>query len=307
MVLVLFFVGLFDTVGTSVAVSEAAAEQDRKWGYLIRKLGADGVPPAQARAVLHDRRVPPFTGLSFNIEPREPRSLYRRFRSERDVAAARDCRERHEGEFLAAERRFGVPASILAAILHVETYCGRNTGNHIVLYRLARLAMANEPANVRSNVVRYTRGLSPARAESVARQVRLRAQALEELFYPEVLALFRLAERLGIHPLSLRGSPSGAFGLPQFLPSSYLRFAVDGNGDGKASLDQPADAIASAANYLRAHGWEATVRPVKQREVIWAYNRSDAYIDTVLFLAEQIERTHPSRSLMAESGERARP
>jgi membrane-bound lytic murein transglycosylase B len=289
----------------------AAAAEDRGWAYLIAKLDADGIPRVRARSVLHDRRVPAFTGLSFNIEPREPSSLYRGFRSERDVAAARGCRERYGPEFRAAERRFGVPASVLAAILHVETYCGRNTGKHVVLHRLARLAMANEPANVRDNIARHTRGLSGARAESVARRVRLRAQALEDLFYPEVLAVFRLAKRLDIHPLSIRGSPSGAFGLPQFLPSSYLRFAVDGDGDGKVSLYQPADAIASAANYLRAHGWEAAVKPAKQREVIWAYNRSDAYIDTILFLAERIERTHPSRPMMADSGieegERGRP
>jgi membrane-bound lytic murein transglycosylase B len=108
------------------------------------------------------------------------------------------------------------------------------------------------------------------------------------MFYPEVLATFRLAERLGIDPLGIRGSPSGAFGLPQFLPTSYLRFAVDGNGDGLVSLYDPADAIASAANYLVSHGWRPALTRQQQRQVIWAYNHSAAYIDAVLFLADRV-------------------
>ena len=70
--------------------------------------------------------------------------------------------------------------------------------------------------------------------------------------------------------------------MPQFLPSSYLRFAVDGNGDGRVSLYDPADAIASAANYLRAPRLAARLSYAEQRQVIWTYNHSDPYIDTVL-------------------------
>src|SRR6185369_11602712 len=123
---------------------------------------------------------------------------------------------------------------------------------------------------------------------------------LEGVFYPEVLAMFGLADRTGVDPLDVRGSGSGAFGLPQFLPSSYLRFGVDGDGDGRVSLYDPADAIASAANYLAGHGWKGEISRAEQRRAIWAYNHSDAYIDTVLALAEHLERVQPSaRSLAA--------
>jgi membrane-bound lytic murein transglycosylase B len=62
-------------------------------------------------------------------------------------------------------------------------------------------------------------------------------------------------------------------------------------------LYHPADAIASAANYLAAHGWSPAISRSEQRRVIWAYNRSEAYIDTVLGLADLIERdgTYVSR------------
>jgi membrane-bound lytic murein transglycosylase B len=120
--------------------------------------------------------------------------------------------------------------------------------------------------------------------------VRERVRYLEDTFYPEVLSAFEIGRRLNIDPLGIRGSKSGAFGYPQFLPSSYLRFAIDGNENGQISLYELADAIASAANYLAGHCWSPGISRREQRRAIWAYNRSDAYVDTVLSLADQIER-----------------
>jgi membrane-bound lytic murein transglycosylase B len=175
----------------------------------------------------------------------------------------------------------------VAAILYVETGCGRNTGSSPVLYRLARLAMANEPANLRANLARLT-GDWPDPA--LERRVEARAHYLEDTFYPEVRATFEVADRLGINPLELRGSASGAIGFPQFLPTSYLRYGDDADGNGHVNLFDAADAAASCAKFLAAHGWHPGI-PVKgQREVIWRYNHSTAYIDTVLMLASAIDR-----------------
>jgi membrane-bound lytic murein transglycosylase B len=284
----------------AAASPSGAYDYERGWGYLIDKLVADGVDRGRVARVFRDRRFPPFDGLGFSIQPREPSSLYRDFRAPRSVTRARACRLKHDAEFRTAERSRAVPASVLSAILHVETQCGTYTGKQVVLHRLARLAMANEPANLRRNIERHTYGVEPARASSVAARVRARGAELEDLFYPEVLATFRIADRLGIDPLGIRGSGSGAFGLPQFLPTSYLRFGIDGDENGKISLYDPADAIASAANYLAAYGWKPGIARSEQRRVIWNYNRSDAYIDTVLFLAERIENAYPSLLSLAE-------
>ena len=270
------------------------------WDYLADKLVADGVEGARVVAIFRDPRVGEFEGLEFSLGQRERRSLYRGFLRPASVAQAQRCRAAHDQEFRDAEDRFGVPASVVSALLHVETQCGRNTGTHLVFARLARLAMADEPANVLQNIGRHTKGVPRALAPEVERRVRLRARELTGIFYPEVLAMFRLAEQTGIDPLAIRGSGSGAFGLPQFLPSSYLRFAIDGNGDGRVSLYEPADAIASAANYLARHGWRPGITPAQQRQVIWTYNHSDPYIDTVLGLAGRIELTQPSRRSLAE-------
>jgi peptidoglycan lytic transglycosylase B len=270
------------------------------WDYLINKLVADGVSRSRVVATFRDPRVGDFDGLGFSLYPRESQRRYRALRAPASIAAARRCRDEYDQELRAAEDRFGVPASIVSALLHIETHCGRNTGRHVVFTRLARLAMANDPANVSANIRRHSKGVPRARVARVEQRVRQRARELEGMFYPEVLALFALQDRTGIDPLAIRGSGSGAFGLPQFLPSSYMRFAVDGNGDGRVSLYDAADATASAANYLARHGWKRGITDSQKRQVIWAYNHSDPYIDTVLLLAGRVEDTHPSSRSLAE-------
>lgn len=271
-----------------LATAGVGEADTRGWDYLIDKLVADGLNQRRVAAAFADARVPAFTGLEFSDrQPSEAKAMYRRFLSAASLTQARRCRERHAAAFERAERRFSVPANVIAAILHVETHCGANTGSSVVLHRLARLAMANEPSNARRNLDR----LASLRADydpDLARRVRQRAQYLEETFYPEVRAVFEVADRMGIDPLAIRGSSAGAFGFPQFLPTSFLRFATDGNGDGRISLYDIHDAASSCAAYLNGHGWRPDLSPKAQRQVIWHYNRSEAYIDAVLGLAARL-------------------
>lgn len=271
------------------AVLPERIASSKGWIWLVEKLAADGVEPRRAAEAFADPRVPAFDGLYFRVDPREPHTMYRQVTTARSVAAAIACRGEFAPAFDAAERAHGVPASVLAAILHVETRCGRNTGNSVVLYGLARLAMANEPGNVEANVGR-TATHNGVVDDALASRVRARAAKLEEMFYPEVRATFRVADELRIDPLDLLGSPSGAFGNPQFLPTSYLRHGADGNGDGLVDLFTIDDAAASAARFLAENGWSAGISRAEQRDVIWHYNRSDAYIDAVLALADRIRK-----------------
>ena len=80
----------------------------------------------------------------------------------------------------------------------------------------------------------------------------------KEMFREEVLAALTMAEQGHINPRSMRSSWAGALGQPQFMPTSYLKFAADGDGDGRADIwNSEADTLASIANYLKAHGWVA--------------------------------------------------
>jgi membrane-bound lytic murein transglycosylase B len=129
----------------------------------------------------------------------------------------------------AAEQRWGVPGSIIAAIIGVETFYGRNTGSYRALDALATLAFD------------FPSGRSDRSA----------------FFRDELEALLVLSQREGQPPQRYLGSYAGALGLPQFMPSSWLRYAVDFDGDGRIDLHgSAADAIGSVANFLAEHGWQ---------------------------------------------------
>lgn len=124
-----------------------------------------------------------------------------------------------------ASVRYGVPPEVIVAIIGVETRYGRNTGSFRVLEALATLAFGY-----------------PRRAD---------------FFRKELESFLVLTREEGIPPLDPKGSYAGAMGIPQFMPSSYRRYAVDLDADGRRDLWQnPTDAIGSVANYLRAHGWD---------------------------------------------------
>ncbi len=119
-------------------------------------------------------------------------------------------------------RRYGVPPGILIAIWGKETSYGAIMGNFDLLNSLASLAYEGRR---------------------------------RELFTDEFIATLRMVER-GFSREELKGSWAGAAGHPQFLPSVYIRLAVDGDGDGRADIWRShLDALASIANYLRNAGW----------------------------------------------------
>lgn len=265
-----------------VGVGRADEPDLRGWDYLVEKLVADDVPRARAVATFTDPRMPRFTGLEFSVAPRESAALYRGLLKPRTVSAARRCRARYEDALGAAEATEGVPANVLAALLYVESGCGRMTGNARVLPRLARLSMANAPENLAANLERLGATRTPEAA------VRARARYLEDTFYPEVRGTFDVADRQGLDPLELVGSEGGAFGYPQFLPTSFLRYGVDADGDGRVRLDDMADAAASCARYLAHHGWKPGCSRRERQHALWAYNHSDPYVSAVLALADRL-------------------
>jgi membrane-bound lytic murein transglycosylase B len=139
----------------------------------------------------------------------------------------------NQAELARAEQAYGVPAEIIVGIVGVETIYGRDTGNFRVLDALMTLAF-DFPAS------------HPRAAERSA------------YFASEVEQFLILQSRSQTDPLEAKGSYAGAMGLPQFMPSSWLKYAVDFDGDGKIDLlNSPADVIGSVANYFKAHGWKS--------------------------------------------------
>jgi membrane-bound lytic murein transglycosylase B len=148
------------------------------------------------------------------------------FVNERRIAAGVEFWKKHRRALQRAESRYGVPPEYVIGIIGVETYYGRNTGRWRVVDALTSLAFDYPPR--------------------------------ASFFRGELEQYLLLAREQGKDVFSMRGSYAGAIGIPQFMPSSTRRYAVDFDGNGSIDLRRsPVDAIGSVANFLKEHGWQA--------------------------------------------------
>lgn len=182
------------------------------------------------------------------------------FLNERRINGGLAFWKANRGALRRAEKRFGVPAQYIVAIIGVETNYGRNMGRYRVIDALATLAFDYPPRAA--------------------------------FFRRELEQYLVLARETGLDVFALRGSYAGAIGIPQFMPSSLRRYAVDFNGDGRIDLTRSStDAVGSVGNFLMEHGWQAG-EPVLYR----AKPSSEAlarYVDGTL------DPSHPLAELLA--------
>ncbi len=215
--------------------AQLLAKDLRGWDWLIDTLVEQkGMDRAKLEKVYSNKNFPRRDFISFKLKPREPEDIYQAFFQPKRMQIPRKYLLSHKKWFAEAEKMFAVDRSVIAAIHYVETQCGKITGSSMVLNRLSRLVALADPENVRENYEKLKK-----EDESVTlEQVQERARYLEELFLKEVPAVFEIAERNGFRPQAILGSRAGAFGIPQFLPSNYLKFGIDANKDGRISLFQ---------------------------------------------------------------------
>ncbi len=258
----------------------------RGWDYLVGRLREREVQERDLVQIYQNPKMPKFSPIPFALAPREKPEIYRSFAKPTFSLLGANFARQNSEMFDSIEQQLKVPREVVSAILVIESGIGKNTGNEMIVYRLSRLASVCDPNNLRFN---YT--VQKKKDSSVTfSAVKERCGYLETTFLPEIPALIEVGRRNKISPLKIRGSSAGAFGLPQFLPSAFLRFGVDGDRNGFVSLHHPSDAAWSAANYLSSYGYRDDIPVEEKRAVIWRYNKSDAYIDTVLSVSDRIRQ-----------------
>ncbi len=174
---------------------------------------------------------------------------------------ARQRLARHKAVFDRVEQRFGVPREIIVAIWGLETNFGADTsGRFSIIRSLATLAYD------------------------------CRRSAF---FTPQFLDSIRIVQRGDMTPAQMRGGWAGEIGQTQFLPSPYIKYAVDFDGDGRRDLvNSVPDILASTANFLKGHGWRTggSWEPGSANyNVIRDWNRAQVYQRTISVMATRLK------------------
>ena len=255
--------------------------------YLAERLVADGFDRDVVRALLSDPRGEILkTTLAYAVVYKETKADYSGFLSKERLNRAREFLERKRDVLEAAEKEFRVPPEVTAAILMIESDFGNFRRLHRTFNVFATLLWSERPENFKtvSTIIR-------ARIPDVEDdRIRQRTGKKARWGYEQLVVLLRIAEREGMNPYLLEGSWAGAFGLPQFIPSSYWGYAVDGDDDRRVDLFNEDDAIYSIGNYLKTFGWKDGLSEKKKKAVLRRYNNSGLYVDTVLAAAARLER-----------------
>ena len=168
--------------------------------------------------------------------------------TQKSIERGRKCIKENDAVLRKIEVQFGVNKEILVSLFRVETNLGRDIGKYVVFNSLLTWYVSgNRRASWAAN---------------------------------ELVSYLTLCHEHQLDPFEVKGSTHGAFGLLQFIPSSFQRFAIDGNGDGKIDLFNFEDAMASSANYLQKQGWGKKEK--QKKKALHAYNRDWGYVKTVM-------------------------
>jgi membrane-bound lytic murein transglycosylase B len=194
---------------------------------------------------------------------------------ERLEAGAKFARE-HEKTLEAAEQRTGVDRGVIVGILMWESKLGTITGDYRAFNAFTSQAFFADDANTVAMARKDERTLIDDAGQAK------RVATIKERARRNLVALVRQCKARGMDVLEVKGSWAGALGFPQFMPAS-LRWAEDGDGDGRIDLFNLDDSIASIGRYLSEHGYKAS-----HQKAVWEYNHEDAYVQGVLAFGDAL-------------------
>ncbi|WP_320174983.1 lytic murein transglycosylase [Maridesulfovibrio sp.] len=182
------------------------------------------------------------------------------------------------------DKEYGVAPSVLVALLLVETKLGFTLGDAPAFNNLANMAASPDPLRFFDEL-----GYEKLEEEDMV-WLKKRTKKKADWAYRELSALLKFSSENSIVPTEIPGSPYGAFGICQFMPSTAVHYAVDGDKDGRIDLFSREDALYSMASFFKRHGWKNSLSKKKKLKVIYRYNHSMVYARTIYEVSRQLEK-----------------
>ena len=281
-------IGILGALLLSAILTQPATAENELRGFfaaLQKRLVADGFDAAlikrlyESNAVFFESR-----GVSAYFLHNEATLNYKKMTRRSWIREARAYMAEHQAVLDQAQKRYGVDPTVITAIILVETKFGRYLGKRSIINTLSTMAALTE-AEPREYLWeqlpknrRYDRNTYDQKADQKASWA-----------YKELKAFLKYAQLHEVDPIAVVGSYAGALGIAQFMPSNILAFGQDGDQDGRIDLFVDADAIFSIANYLKHYGWKPAITRDKAYKVVYHYNHSSYYVDTILEISDLLK------------------
>ncbi|OGP77327.1 MAG: hypothetical protein A2V86_16585 [Deltaproteobacteria bacterium RBG_16_49_23] len=253
---------------------------------LLDRLIKDGLDKNFLHPLFLDPRAEPIPNrMAISLLTREIPEIYTKFLTFESILLAKNFLRQNLSILKEMEGRFGVEKEVAVAILLVETRFGENIGKHRVVPTLASMAIMDSTENLLRNYAIIWE-MNP---EIPFAWIENLASRRANWAYKELKHFLEIIRTEEIDPLEVYGSTAGALGMPQFIPSSYMAYALNKNSF-KEWIYNPEAAIFSIGNYLKLHGWKKGLSIPQQKKLLWHYNRSEPYGETILQVAGKIRR-----------------
>ena len=283
--IILFISAIFIIMVFTPAQSFETEENSNYFDSLQEKLINDGFDKDIVKIIYGNPEVTfEAKGVSLFFMHSEARLDYDQYTVKQQIKKARGYIKKYNEELTQAEQIYGVDKEVITAIILIETQCGTLLGNRSVLNTLSTLASLFD-LQVRGMLWQEVSGIPGLTRHKFEKK----ADKKSKWAYRELRAFLDHTTIEGVDPVEIKGSYAGAMGISQFMPSNISELAKDGNNDGSIDLFSHADAIASIAFYLKRHGWKPGISKIKAQKVVYHYNHSEKYVDTVLKISKLLE------------------
>lgn len=271
-----------------------ALKPDLKWAR--RELQKMKLPPGFIKEALETYEPDGFqTVLKLNVLGflKPPQHMDRV--TPQSVTEAEQFLKDNQSIFRRAEKKHKVPAAVVSALLWIETRHGEDRGQYHVLSVYMHLLQA-ERVSIRKELTEMANQQNQEKQayqpKEIKKIVREKVTKRSDWAREQLQALAEIQKTKKVDLKTLRGSFAGAFGLPQFIPSSYRDFAQSAKPQKTPVLTQKDDAIMSVAYYLSKHGWKKR-SPEAQISALMKYNNSRDYAESILEIAGRVSSSGP--------------